>query len=58
MPNHAPLSRYLLIGIAVLMFCAALPDAELLLMQARQWTKQRTERRVERITVIDPAPFR
>ena len=58
MPNQSPLSRYLLLGIAVLMFGAALPDAELLIQHARQWSRQQTGGRVERITVINPTPFR
>jgi hypothetical protein len=35
MPNHSPLSRYLLIGFAVLMVGAALPDLDWLVKQAR-----------------------
>ncbi|HEU0119740.1 MAG TPA: hypothetical protein VFQ91_04385 [Bryobacteraceae bacterium] len=44
MPDPSPISRLLLIGLALLMLGAALPDAELLLQQARtlRMTKQRT----------------
>jgi hypothetical protein len=36
MPNQPPVSRYLLLGLAVLMLGSALPDMELLWRQARQ----------------------
>lgn len=49
MPNQSPVSRYLLLGLAVLMFGAALPDVEVLLQQARQW---RTVRRVVTVSTL------
>ena len=56
MPDHSPLSRYLLLGMAVLILGAALPDADLLLQQARQWRSRRPA--TERIVVIEPIAFR
>ncbi|MFN0106188.1 MAG: hypothetical protein ACKV2U_29375 [Bryobacteraceae bacterium] len=54
MPYQSPISRYLLLGIAVLMLGAAIPDAKLLLQQARQWRQHRSVQTI----VIDTAPFR
>jgi len=58
MPNQSPISRYLLLGIAALMFVASLPDAELLLQQARRWRNARQTGNIERVTMTDPMPFR
>jgi hypothetical protein len=51
MPNHSPLSRYLLLGMAALMLGAALPDAEVLFQKARQW-------QVRRAVVVEPFVLR
>jgi hypothetical protein len=49
MPNHAPVSRYLLLGIAALMLGAALPDMEVLLAKVRPWRGHG----VSRVIVVD-----
>ena len=51
MPNQSPLSRYLLLGMAALMLGAALPDAEILFQNARQW-------QVRRAVVVEPFVLR
>lgn len=55
MPNQSPLSRYLLVGMAALMFGAALPDVGWMLARARQWS---AEHRGQRIIVVDGVRFR
>ena len=54
MPDHFPISRYLLLGIAALMLAAAIPDVETLLQRARQLRQFRTER----VVVIDGVRMR
>ncbi len=56
MPQQTPLSRYLLLGFAALMFGAALPDAELWFhrVQNRAWRAPVAER----VVLVDPMPFR
>lgn len=58
MPNQSPVSRYLLVAFAVLMFGAALPDAELLVQQIRQWNHPRRIPSVERVVVVSPLEYR
>jgi hypothetical protein len=58
MPNQFPLSRYFLLGIAVLMLGAAIPDVDSLLQRARQLRQYRTVRTTERTVVINGIPFR
>jgi hypothetical protein len=55
MPNQSPVSRYLLVGMAALMFGAALPDVEWMLARARQL---RSEHRGQRIVVVDGVRIR
>jgi hypothetical protein len=38
MPNHSPISRYLLIAFAALMFGAAVPDLSWMVAKAREWS--------------------
>jgi len=54
MPNQFPVSRYLLLAIAVLMLGAAIPDLDILVQRARQLREFQTER----IVVIDGVRMR
>jgi len=46
MPNQTPVSRYLLLGIAIIMFAAALPDTETLLRKVRELKQPGSQRAV------------
>jgi hypothetical protein len=55
MPEGFPVSRYLLVGIAILMLGAALPDAHTLLQQVR---RNPAMRMTDRIVYIDAVQMR
>lgn len=58
MPKGFPVSRYLLVGIAILMLGAALPDTDALLQHARQLRQFRSMRTTERVVYIDGVRMR
>jgi hypothetical protein len=58
MPNQSPISRYLLIGFAALMFAAALPDVGWLVAKARRLSGEHAPGTTVRTVYIDGVRMR